>query len=53
MYVIPRWHLGFCKRAYLPTNRGFDTFFGKYLGGGDHYLHISEPTGEMLSVREN
>jgi len=38
-HMIGKWHLGFCNEAYLPLNRGFDTFYGFYCGGGDHYAH--------------
>ncbi|KAJ8602785.1 hypothetical protein CTAYLR_002591 [Chrysophaeum taylorii] len=38
---IGKWHLGFCRRAYVPLRRGFDEFFGILVGGGDHYTHLS------------
>ena len=37
--LLLRWHLGFCKWAYTPTERGFDTFRGFYTANEDYFSH--------------
>ena len=38
-HMIGKWHLGFCKPAYRPVNRGFDSSFGSLAGQIDYYTH--------------
>nr|KAG5686122.1 hypothetical protein BaRGS_033791 [Batillaria attramentaria] len=41
-HMIGKWHQGFCNWAMYPTNRGFDSFYGFLLSGGDHFKHTAE-----------
>ena len=36
-HLVGKWHLGYCSPDYLPTRRGFHTFFGQLGQQADHY----------------
>ena len=41
--------LGHAARKWTPTRRGFESFFGKYRGGGDHWTHQMAMNADTLS----
>ena len=48
-----QWHLGWFSRAYLPTKRGFDTFFGSSGNTKDYWNHtISGPQYSCDGIKE-
>ena len=36
------WPLGYCSRDYIPTQRGFDSFFGHLTEQTDHFTRLLE-----------
>lgn len=43
--MLGKWHVGWCKKDYLPNHRGFDNFLGIYHSGTDHYNYTSNHKG--------
>lgn len=44
-HAVGKWHLGFYRDEFLPTRRGFDSFFGILNGKADHYQYNDTAMG--------
>ncbi len=45
-----KWHLGHSMRKYSPVGRGFNEFYGPYMGAGDHWNHT---VGKYLDLHHD
>lgn len=45
-YAVGKWHLGMSTANHLPTNRGFEHFYGYYGGYIDYWTKTYEVIGE-------
>ena len=52
-HAVGKWHLGMFSPQYLPQNRGFDSFYGYYLGKSDYWDHSDLETFWGLDLHDN
>ena len=41
-HAVGKWHMGMHKWAFTPLYRGFDDFFGYYMGGENYDTHLKD-----------
>ena len=44
-HAVGKWHLGHSRWEFTPTFRGFESFYGFYVGGQDYFTHVDDDEG--------
>jgi arylsulfatase A-like enzyme len=49
-HAVGKWHLGYFKKLYTPTYRGFKSFYGFWNGYQDYYSHMVQATVRHIYI---
>ena len=49
-HLVGKWHLGFHRRSFTPTARGFDSHFGYWSGEIGYYDHVAIEDGGAWGI---
>merc|ERR1711915_19096 len=48
-----KWHLGFCSESYTPLKRGFDSYFGLFVGDDDEHTQAIQTKNKKGKGKKN
>ena len=51
-HIVGKWHLGYCREAYHPLSRGFDSFYGCLNGQVNYTDHLTTKALDFFDNRE-
>ena len=49
---LGKWHLGFCSESYTPLKRGFDSYYGLFVGDDEENIDQARPSSQA-KIKKN